>query len=341
MIYKPGILYRVFLYFYGMRERKDFRILFMGTPEFAVDSLKTLLEAGYHIVGVVTAPDKPAGRGKKMSQPEVKKFALQHNLRVLQPVKLKDENFVREIKNLKPHLGVVVAFRMLPEIVWSLPEQGTINLHASLLPQYRGAAPVNHAIMNGEKETGLTTFFLDKEIDTGNIILQEKIAIGKDEYLDSLHDRMKSAGAQLLLRTVDMIREGKATAIPQDQLTGGIEPVKSAPKIFKEDCLIHWDKDVKTVYNHIRGLSPYSAPFSYLVSPADEKTQVKIYKVIPETANHSLQPGTIVTDGKKELKVAVKNGFIAITELQAAGRKRMSTDAFLRGFPLTNEWRFR
>ncbi len=313
----------------------------MGTPDFAVDSLKTLLEAGYNIAGVVTAPDKPAGRGKKLSQPEVKKFALQHNLRVFQPVKLKDESFISEIKKLDPHLGVVVAFRMLPEVVWQLPEKGTINLHASLLPHYRGAAPINHAIINGEKETGLTTFFLDKEIDTGNIILQEKLAIDNDEYLDSLYNRMKSAGAQLLLKTVDLIREGKAKAIPQEQLTRSDIDIKPAPKIFKEDCRIDWDKEVKTVYNHIRGLSPYPAPFSKLVSPEGEEIQIKIFKATPETANHSLQPGTIVTDGKKELKVAVKNGFIKITELQAAGRKRMSTDAFLRGFPVTNEWRFR
>ncbi len=312
----------------------------MGTPEFAVESLKSLTEAGYAVAGVVTAPDKPAGRGKKLAQPEVKKFALQHNLKVFQPEKLKNEDFLREIKELKPHLGVVVAFRMLPEAVWSLPEAGTINLHASLLPQYRGAAPINRVIMNGEKETGLTTFFLDKEIDTGKVILQKKLTIGDDEYVDSLHDRMKTAGARLLLETVDLIREGKAVAVPQEQLLQGNGPLKQAPKIFKEDCRIRWDDDVQKVYNHIRGLSPYPAPFGFLTNPQGEKIQIKIYKAVPEKSDHTLKPGTVVSNGKKELKAAVKNGFLNITELQAAGRKRMAADAFLRGFPGIDRWRF-
>ncbi len=321
-------------------ERKDFRIVFMGTPGFAVDSLDALYKAGYNICAVVTAPDKPAGRGKKLKQSEVKKYALEKGLDILQPVKLKDQSFVDKLKTLKPHLGVVVAFRMLPEIVWSLPRFGTINLHASLLPQYRGAAPINHVLINGEKETGLTTFFLDKEIDTGKIILQEKLLIGDDEYLDSLHDRMKVAGASLLLRTVDLIREGKATEMPQEKFYNDENELKPAPKIFKDDCLINWNMPVQQIYNKIRGLSPFPAPFSYLVSGNGEKILIKIFKAIPEKSRHDLAPGTIVTDNKTFLKIAAKDGFVNISELQSQGRKRMSADAFLRGFKIDENMRF-
>ncbi len=321
-------------------ERKDFRIVFMGTPEFAVDSLDLLYNAGYNIVAVVTAPDKPAGRGKKIKQSDVKRYALEKGIEILQPVKLKDKSFVEKLRVLNPHLGVVVAFRMLPEVVWALPEFGTINLHASLLPQYRGAAPINHVLINGEKETGLTTFFLDKEIDTGKIILQKKLSVGDDEYLDSLHDRMKSAGAQLLLETVDLIREGKATEIPQENFIADEKELKPAPKIFKEDCRLDWNMPVQQIYNKIRGLSPFPAPFSYLVSKNGEKTLIKIYKAIPEKTNHSLSPGTVVTDNKKYLKVAAKDGFIYISELQSQGRKRMPVDAFLRGFKIEESMRF-
>lgn len=319
-------------------KRDEFRILFMGTPAFAVDSLKAILDAGYPIVAVVTAPDKPAGRGKKLTQSAVKKYALEKGLKVLQPEKLKDESFVKETEALQPHLGVVVAFRMLPEMVWNLPPYGTINLHASLLPQYRGAAPINHAIMNGEKETGLTTFFLDKAIDTGKIILQQRLSIGDDEYLDSLHDRMKEAGAKLLVKTIDLIREEKAQETPQKELAINSKPLHPAPKIYKEDCLIPWEKPLQTVYNHIRGLSPFPAPFSFLVSPNGEKTLIKIYRAQPEKNRHYLQVGTLVTDGKKMMKVAVSGGFVHILELQAAGRKRMPAVAFLRGFTLGEGW---
>ncbi len=218
-------------------KRDEFRILFMGTPAFAVDSLNAIIEAGYPVVAVVTALDKPAGRGKKLAQSAIKKYALEKGMKVLQPVKLKDETFFKELEALQPHIGVVVAFRMLPEIVWSLPPYGTINLHASLLPQYRGAAPINHAIMNGEKETGLTTFFLDKAIDTGKIILQKQLTIGDNEYLDSLHDRMKVAGAKLLVKTIDLIRDGEAHETLQKEMTANSKPLQPAPKIYKEDCL--------------------------------------------------------------------------------------------------------
>ncbi len=321
-------------------ERKDFRIVFMGTPEFAVDSLDMLYKAGYNIRAVVTAPDKPAGRGKKLKQPEVKRYALEKGIEVLQPVKLKETSFVEKLKSIKPHLGVVVAFRMLPRVVWSLPEFGTINLHASLLPQYRGAAPINHVLINGEKETGLTTFFLDEEIDTGKIILQQKISIGDDEYLDSLHDRMKIAGARLLLETVDLIREGKAKEIPQESMAPGTEKLKPAPKIFKNDCKIEWNLPVRRIYDKIRGLSPFPAPFSFLINGDGKKTLIKIYKAVPEKSAHDLEPGTIVTDNKKYLKVAAADGFVNITELQSQGRKRMSADAFLRGFKIEKKMKF-
>ena len=330
-----------FFYFYALMKRDEFRILFMGTPEFAVDSLKAIIDAGYQVIAVVTAPDKPAGRGKKITQSAVKKYALEKGLKVLQPVKLKEENFIKELKTLQPQLGVVVAFRMLPEIVWNLPPNGTINLHASLLPQYRGAAPINHAIMNGEKETGLTTFFLDKAIDTGKIILQKRLSIGDNVYLDSLHDRMKTAGAELLVETIDLIRQGKAMETPQKALTTNNKALQPAPKIFKDDCLIPWEKPLHTVYNHIRALSPFPAPFTYLISPEGEKIMVKIYRVTPEKSGHTLQAGTPVTDGKKLLKVAVQDGFIRIFELQAAGRKRMPIDAFLRGFSIGDGYMMR
>ncbi len=312
----------------------------MGTPEFAVASLDALLLAGYFVVAVVTIPDKFTGRGKKLSQSAVKKFALKKGLKVLQPVRLKDETFVEELKKLKPQLQVVVAFRMLPEMVWQLPKYGTINLHASLLPQYRGAAPINHVLMNGEKETGLTTFLLDKEIDTGSILLQEKLSIGDNEYLDSLHNRMMIAGAKILVKTVDKIRIGKAKPMPQKLLVNNTVDLKSAPKILRQDCLIHWDQPVNKIYNMIRGLSPYPAPFSFLVSPNGRCILVKIYRVEPEHITHLCKPGSFLTDAKTFIKIAALNGFFYILELQMEGRKRMSIAAFLRGFDLNENWYF-
>lgn len=298
----------------------------MGTPEFAVPSLDKLLEAGYTIVGVITAPDKPAGRGMSLQQSVVKKFALQKGLKILQPERLKAAGFLEELKTLNPDLQVVVAFRMLPEAVWNMPSMGTINLHASLLPQYRGAAPLNWAIINGEKETGATTFKLQHQIDTGNILLQEKLEIGEDETAGELHDRMKETGAELLVRTVNGLGNGKVQETPQlwsDRETG----LKHAPKIFTEDCRINWEKTVDEVYNLVRGLSPYPVAFTLLSG----KT-LKIYKAKKEIIQPSDSAGELETDKKTFLKFACSNGYISITELQLEGKKRMSVQEFLRGY---------
>lgn len=321
-------------------EKKDFRIVFMGTPDFAVSSLKAMLEAGYQVVGVVTAPDKPAGRGKKLSQTAVKKFALEHGLKVLQPPRLKNPEFLEELKALKADLQVVVAFRMLPEQVWAMPPFGTVNLHASLLPQYRGAAPINHAIINGEKQTGLTTFLLQKEIDTGNILLQKKLDIGPDETVGELHDRMMALGGELLVETIERLRKGEITPVDQQALMKPGTLLKPAPKIFKENCHIQWNNDVHTVHNFIRGLSPYPGAFSLLKSPSGDEYTVKIFKASGEFSSEQLHPGAIVTDGKTFLKVAVADGFIYIYDLQKEGKKRLRTEEFLRGFTIDENWYF-
>lgn len=314
--------------------KEDFRIVFMGTPEFAVASLEALLKAGYNIVAVVTAPDKPAGRGKMLTEPEVKVFAKKHNLNILQPEKLKDPHFVETLKELNPNLGIVVAFRMLPEIIWALPKLGTFNLHASLLPQYRGAAPINHAIINGETETGVTTFFLSHEIDTGNIILQQKIDIGIDTTAGQLHDRLMTEGAKVVLATMQAIEKGNVTPISQESLIAQGNEVKAAPKIFKEDCRINWNKSTHEIYNFIRGLSPYPASFTIL-KPGDGKEEhVKIYKSGVEKLKHENEPGDIYTDNSKKLGVWVKDGIIWVLELQIAGKKRMLVKDFLNGFKI-------
>jgi methionyl-tRNA formyltransferase len=301
------------------------RIVFMGTPEFAVASLEALIEAGYEIVGVVTAADKPAGRGQKLAESAVKKYAADKGIPVLQPLKLKDPAFIDELKTLKADLQVVVAFRMLPEVVWSMPGYGTINLHGSLLPQYRGAAPINHAIINGEKESGVTTFFLSHEIDTGDIIYSEHVDIGPEDTAGDLHDKLMSVGAELLVRTVKGIESGSIKEQPQPQS----EELKHAPKIFKEFCLINWDQPVQTVFNFIRGLSPYPTAYTIL----NERT-LKIFKAELEFSKTGLAPGSFSTDGKTYLKFAAKDGFIVIKELQYEGKKRMTTAEFLRGMRL-------
>ena len=321
-------------------EKKDFRIVFMGTPDFAVSSLKAMLEAGYQVVGVVTAPDKPAGRGKKLSQTAVKKFALEHGLKVLQPPRLKNPEFLEELKALKADLQVVVAFRILPEQVWAMPPFGTVNLHASLLPQYRGAAPIHHAIINGEKQTGLTTFLLQKEIDTGNILLQKKLDIGPDETVGELHNRMMVSGGELLLETIERLRKGEIAPVDQQELMKPGTLLKPAPKIFKENCHIQWNNDVHTVHNFIRGLSPYPGAFSLLKSPSGDEYTVKIFKASGEFSSEQLHPGAIVTDGKTFLKVAVADGFIYIYDLQKEGKKRLRTEEFLRGFTIDENWYF-
>ncbi|WP_026898676.1 methionyl-tRNA formyltransferase [Daejeonella oryzae] len=300
------------------------RIIFMGTPDFAVSSLDALVKEGFNIVAVITAPDKPSGRGQKVNESAVKQYAVQNQLRVLQPQKLKDPEFISELKSLNADLQVVVAFRMLPEIVWNMPAKGTINLHASLLPQYRGAAPINWALINGEKYTGVTTFFLKHEIDTGDILFSEKVAIAEDETAGDLHDKLMNTGAELLVKTVKAIESANYTEIPQDNFPK--ENLKHAPKLFKEDCLIDWNLPALNVYNRIRGLSPYPTAYTHILG----KT-LKIFKADLEIAEHDLNPGTFQTDGKTFLKFACPDGLISLQDLQLEGKKRMKIEDFLRG----------
>ncbi|OYD44592.1 methionyl-tRNA formyltransferase [Sphingobacterium cellulitidis] len=304
------------------------RIIFMGTPDFAVASLKALIEAGEEVVAVVTGPDKPAGRGQKMHSSAVKQFAVSQNIPVLQPVKLRDPEFLEELKSFQADLQVVVAFRMLPEIVWNMPPKGTINVHASLLPNYRGAAPINHAILNGEKSSGVTTFLLQHEIDTGNILFFTEVPISETDNAGDLHDKLMVAGAELLIKTVNAIKEGNVNPIPQDELSSNQE-LKHAPKIFKEDCLIDWGKSTEEVFNQIRGLSPYPAAFTYL----DDKV-LKIYSADKEVVGHSEKPGSYISDGKTNIKFATADGFISLSEIQIEGKKRMAVTDFLRGYRL-------
>jgi methionyl-tRNA formyltransferase len=299
----------------------------MGTPDFAVASLDALNKAGFDIVGVVTAADKPAGRGQKISESAVKKYAVENGLNLLQPLKLKDPEFINELKQLNADLQVVVAFRMLPEIVWNMPPKGTINLHGSLLPQYRGAAPINHAIISGEKETGVTTFFLKHEIDTGDVIFSAKTAITDEDTAGTLHDKLMQIGADLIVKTVKAIEEDNYTEVPQPLDA----ELKAAPKIFKDFCEINWNQDNQTVYNHIRGLSPYPAAFTTL-----NGKMLKIFKVVKENNTPSKAPGEYETDGKTYLKFATENGYINLLELQLEGKKRMLVDEFLRGVRLVD-----
>ena len=302
------------------------KIVFMGTPEFAVASLNALFEAGYDIVGVVTAADKPAGRGQKLQESAVKTYAVSKGLNVLQPLKLKDPDFIEELRALQADLQVVVAFRMLPEIVWNMPVKGTINLHASLLPNYRGAAPINHAIINGETESGATTFFLKHEIDTGDTIFSVRVTIADDDTAGDLHDHLMEAGAGLLLKTVNAIANGQYKEQPQISS----EQLKHAPKIFKEFCKIDWNQPVKTIYNLIRGLSPYPTAFTSL----NDKT-IKIFKAEYEEAEPEVSPGNYLTDGKTYLKFAAPDGFIQLLDVQYEGKKRMTVAEFLRGVRLS------
>jgi methionyl-tRNA formyltransferase len=301
------------------------RIVFMGTPDFAVASLDALVKAGFQVVGVVTAADKPSGRGQKISESPVKKYAVEKGMLCLQPLKLKDPQFISELKALKADLQVVVAFRMLPEIVWNMPNKGTINLHGSLLPQYRGAAPINHAIINGEKESGVTTFFLTHEIDTGDIIYSEKVQISPQDTAGDLHDHLMEVGAQLLVKTVKGIESGNIKEQPQPD----VKELKHAPKIFKEYCQVNWNQPVQTVFNFIRGLSPYPTAFTKL----NEKT-LKIFQSEVEQSTPQTPAGNFITDGKTFLKFATPDGFINIKELQYEGKKRMTTEEFLRGMRL-------
>lgn len=313
---------------WSMDKIKNMRIVFMGTPEFAVASLDALIEAGCNIVGVVTAPDKPAGRGQKLSEPAVKKYAVTHSIKVLQPEKLRDPVFLENLRALKADLQVVVAFRMLPEVVWAMPQKGTINLHASLLPQYRGAAPINWVLINGEKETGVTTFILQQEIDTGNILFTEKVTLNDDFNAGSLHDKLMDKGAGLLVKTVKAVESGRFMVQPQHQLTHNAE-LKHAPKIFKEDCKIEWSKPVTEVFNFIRGLSPYPVAYTEL-----NGKMLKVFGAIKELGETSAKPGSYQTDNKTYLKFACTDGFISVKDLQLEGKKRMSVEEFLRGVKL-------
>lgn len=308
------------------------RLVFMGTPEFAVASLDALVQAGCNVVGVITAPDKPAGRGMKLQESAVKKYAAAHGLRILQPEKLKNPQFLEELKSLQADLQIVVAFRMLPETVWAMPPMGTINVHGSLLPQYRGAAPINWAIINGEGETGVTTFKLKHEIDTGDILLQEKMPIGENETAGELHDRMKEVGAQLLVKTVQGLADGTLKETPQSSI-GNTEPLpphsqlKHAPKIFTETCRIYWNKPVADVHNLIRGLSPFPGAFTTL----NGKT-LKIYRSEKEVVQPSTEAGRFETNSKTFLKFACADGYVVVKELQLEGKKKMNVEEFLRGF---------
>ncbi len=359
----------------GKTDKKSPRIVFMGTPEFAVESLKALVKQDYNVVGVVTAPDKPAGRGYKLQPSPVKRYALEQGLPLLQPEKLRDPGFLEELRGWKADLQVVVAFRMLPEVVWKLPPKGTFNLHSSLLPRYRGAAPINWAIINGESETGVTTFLLSHEIDTGHIIFQERTAIEETDTAGSLHDRLMAMGARLVLKTVDAITEGTAHPIPQSELVSDETVFTPAPKIFTEDCRIDWSRSVLEVYNHIRGLSPYPAAWTELY-PGDEEEplRVKIYacEIVEGTdqgaenieretqtvgrkgetdgqeteskekggetgGQKTNNVGSIMTDNRSYLHVATRNGLLAITDLHVSGKKRLQVGDFLNGYKIRGE----
>lgn len=312
----------------------------MGTPDFAVEALQCLVEGGYNVVGVITMPDKPAGRGHKIQYSPVKQYALDHQLPLLQPEKLKDEEFIQALREWKADLQIVVAFRMLPEVVWNMPRLGTFNLHASLLPQYRGAAPINWAVINGDTETGITTFFLKHEIDTGEIIQQVKVPIAETDDVGVVHDKLMMLGGQLVLETVDAILANRVTAIPQEEMTV-VGELRPAPKIFKETCRIDWNQSEKRIYDFVRGLSPYPAAWTELLLPDGQILVLKIFETKRISEMHSLTPGTIQTDGKKYIRAAASDGFVEICSLQLPGKKRLKTDELLRGFRLTEEARMK
>lgn len=316
-------------------DKKDLRIVFLGTPEFAVCSLDKICKEGFNVVAVVTMPDKPAGRGHKMFQSPVKEYAVQHGLPVLQPVNLKDEAFVEELRSYNADIFVVIAFRMLPKVVWTMPPLGTFNLHASLLPDYRGAAPINWAVINGEKRTGVTTFFLKHEIDTGDIISQQAIDIADDENVGSVHDRLMTLGADLTLETLNSIIAGTLKTIPQDDLLNGAEP-KPAPKIFKETCKLDFTKPVIEIYNKIRGLSPYPASYVDICDDTTpEPRQLKIFKVVIADKSASKNPGEI-SIANDRLFIDAPDGTLEIQELQIQGKKKMSASDFIHGAKLVN-----
>ncbi|WP_211344241.1 methionyl-tRNA formyltransferase [Flavivirga rizhaonensis] len=305
---------------------RDLRIVFMGTPDFAVTTLKALVENQYHIVGVITAPDKPAGRGRKLNESAVKVYAKEVNLNILQPINLKQNDFLDELKALKANLQIVVAFRMLPKVVWQMPEYGTFNLHASLLPNYRGAAPINWAIINGETKTGVSTFFIDEKIDTGDMILQEEIDIEADENVGSLHDKLMNIGSSLVLKTVNAIKKGRVKTVPQKETKN----IRTAYKLNKDNCKINWNESIDNIYNKIRGLSPYPASWCTFIN-GEDRLDVKIYRADKERASHTKSIGSIISN-KKELKIAVTNGYILIKEIKLPGKRTMDIKALLNGY---------
>ncbi|MFZ0490278.1 MAG: methionyl-tRNA formyltransferase [Salegentibacter sp.] len=313
---------------------RDLRIIFMGTPDFAVASLKKIVESGYNVVAVITAPDRPAGRGRKLQQSAVKEYAVEKGLHVLQPTNLKSPDFLEELKALKPDLQVVVAFRMLPEIVWKLPKYGTFNLHASLLPQYRGAAPINWALINGEEKTGISTFFINENIDTGEMILQEETKIAAEDTAGSLHDRLMQMGGELVLKTVDLVRNDLIQRIPQQE-KGELKP---APKLDRENTKIDWSKPVREIANLIRGLDPYPAAWSILVNDGAEM-KVKIFEVEKELAEHGKLTGSISIEDKK-VKVAAPDGFLFIKSIQLPGKRKMEVKDLLNGFSFSPDAKF-
>ena len=316
------------------------RIVYLGTPDFAVEPLRRLLElqhadsaCGYEVVGVVTMPDKVINkRGTQLLMSPVKQFAVANELPVLQPVSLKDEEFQTALRAWNADLQIVVAFRMLPESVWNMPRLGTFNLHASLLPQYRGAAPINWAIINGDKETGVTTFFLKHEIDTGDVIRRDVVAIDESDNAGTLHDKLMLVGGEAVLSTVKEIVAGTVAAIPQDNMYGSVEELRPAPKIFRDTCRIDWSKTVQQVYDFVRGMSPYPAAWCELTDNSGSGIALKVYSVVKEFCAHDKAPGTIVTDGKNFFKVAVQDGYVSLADVQLAGKKRMNVVDFLRGF---------
>ncbi|MCE9106276.1 methionyl-tRNA formyltransferase [Bacteroides pyogenes] len=319
-------------------EKKDLRIVYMGTPDFAVESLRQLVEGGYNVAGVITMPDKPAGRGHKIQYSPVKQYALSQNLPLLQPQNLKDESFIQSLRDWKADLQIVVAFRMLPEVVWNMPRLGTFNLHASLLPQYRGAAPINWAVINGDTETGITTFFLKHEIDTGEVIRQQRVPIADTDNVEVVHDKLMMLGGKLVVETVDDILNDRVKPMPQEEMAVAGE-LRPAPKIFKETCRIDWNRPVKKIYDFVRGLSPYPGAWTELISPEGETVVLKIFESEKNVEKHGLIPGTIVTDGKKTIKIAVPDGLLSILSLQLPGKKRLKTDELLRGFRLTEAYK--
>lgn len=313
---------------------KELRIVYMGTPDFAVAPLKALVEGGYNVVAVVTTPDKPSGRGLKVNESAVKRYAVEVGLPILQPVKLRDEEFVSAFKDLRADLGIVIAFRMLPEIIWAAPRLGTFNLHASLLPQYRGAAPINRAIMNGETETGVTTFLLNPQIDEGAVLGQTKVAIEPSDNVGTLHDRLMNVGVDLVLETVEKIADGNVTPIEQSDMCDG--ELRPAPKIFKEDCHIDFSRSGVEIVNLVRGLSPYPAAWANL----SEGLSAKIFEVAFEPQSVDVECGTVASDGKKYIRVACADGWIDVKELQLSGKKRMTAEELLRGFRNPTDYRF-